>query len=163
MTFQHYELGADASLLDRTTLRVFNWWRRIGRDFFTTYFLTQLMLATVLVVPLTSVPSVGLWQAIGAAAAVIAPIAAWLVHRRHYSWSRPRMNPRARTWGITLGILLFLVTGVFLMVCVGYIGVLIAMLAPQGPLALLPAMGTGAAAWIAATIRKRQLDSPIYP
>ena len=163
MTVQHYELGAGASLLDRTTLRVFNWWRRAGRDLFSAYFLTQLTLATVLAVPLTAVPNVGPWQAIGAAVAVVAPVAAWLAHRRRYSWSRPKMNPRARTWGITMGVLLFLVSGVFVMVGVGYIGVLISMLAPQGPLALLPAIGTGAVGWIAATIRKRQLDDPIYP
>ena len=73
------------------------------------------------------------------------------------------MNPRARTWGITMGVLLFLVSGVFVMVGVGYIGVLISMLAPQGPLCLLPAIGTGVVGWVAATLRKRQLDDPIYP
>lgn len=163
MTVQHYELEDGASLLDRTTLRVFNWWRRSGRDFSSAYFLTQLTLATVLAVPLTAVPNVGPWQAIGAAVAVVAPVAAWLAHRRRHDWSQPKMNPRARTWGITMGVLLFLLSGVFVMVGVGYIGVLISMLAPQGPLALLPAVGTGAVGWIAATIRKRHLDDPIYP
>lgn len=163
MTVQRYELGAGASLLDRITLRVFNWWRRTGRDFVSAYLLTQLAVATLLAVPLTAVPNVGSWQAIGAVAAVIAPVAAWLIHRRRYQWVRPKMNPRARNWGIGLGVLLFLATGVFLMVAIGYIGVLISMLAPQGPLALLPAVGTGLIGWVAATMRKRQLDDPIYP
>jgi len=163
MTTHHFDLGDDASPLDRATLRVFAWWRRSGHDFVRAYLLTQLALAAILTAPLTAVPSGSMWNPIGAAAAIAAPIAAWAMHRRRYSWRAPYGNLRALRWGIGLGILLFLVTGVFLMVVIGYVGVLIGMLAAQGPLALLPALGTGLVGWLAAAYRKRRLDDPIYP
>lgn len=163
MTVQHYELGPDAAFIDRVTLRVFNWWRGTGRDFVTAYFLTQLALAAILAIPLTATPNQGLWPLVGAIAAALAPVAAWMAHRRRHGWSRPAQNHRAQRWGIALGVLLMLGTGVFLMLPIGYIGIGIAMLAPQGPLVLLPAVGTGLVGWAAATVRKRQLDNPIYP
>lgn len=163
MTAHHFDLGDDASPLDRATLRVFTWWRGPGRDFVRTYLLTQLALAAILAAPLTAVPSSTAWNPIGALAAIVAPVAAWATHRRRYGWRAPYGNLRAVRWGIGLGILLFLVTGVFLLVLVGWVGVLIAMLSPQGPLALLPAIGTGVLGWAAAAYRKHRLDDPIYP
>jgi hypothetical protein len=163
MTASHYELGADASLLDRTTLRIFRWWRGAGRDFLRAYFLTQLALAAVLVVPLTAVPNSSSWHLVGAVAALLAPVVAWMVHRRRYGWRPVVENRRARRWGIGLGVALFLVTGVLLAVMVSYIGIAIAMLSPQGPLVLVPAIATGFLGWYAAAYRKRQLDDPLYP
>ena len=163
MTASHFDLGDDASPLDRATLRVFAWWRRSGRDFARAYLLTQLALAAILAAPLTAVPSSSAWNPVGAVAAIVAPVAAWAMHRRRYGWRAPYGNLRAVRWGIGLGVLLFLVTGVFLMVVIGYVGVLIAMLSAQGPLALLPALGTGLLGWLAAAYRKRRLDDPIYP
>lgn len=163
MTAHHYELGPGASLLDRITLRLFRWWRGAGRDFLLACFLTQLVVAAMLVIPLAAVPGDGNWQAVGALAALVAPVAAWMVHRRRHDWRVPPANPRARRWGIGLGVALFLVTGLFLMVLLSYIGIVISMLSAQGPLALLPALGSGAVGWLAAVYRKRQLDNPIYP
>lgn len=163
MTAYHFDLGDDASPLDRATLRVFAWWRGSGRDFVRAYLLTQLALAAILAAPLTAVPSSSVWNPIGAVAAIVAPVAAWATHRRRYGWRAPYGNQRAMRWGIGLGIVLFLVTGVFLMVVIGYVGVLIGMLAAQGPPALLPALGTGLLGWAAATYRKHRLDDPIYP
>jgi hypothetical protein len=163
MTTDNWTLGTDASLLDRATLRVFRWWRRFGSDFVRSYFLTQLTLAAILTVFLTPVRVFGDWHLIGAVAALVAPVAAWLVHRRRYGWRAPIGNQRAIKRGITLGILFFLATGVLLMVVFSYVAVVIGMLSPQGPLVLIPAVLTGAAGWLAATHRKRQLDNPIYP
>lgn len=163
MTAYNYDLGDNASLLDRATLRVFAWWRRSGRDFARAYLLTQLALAAILATPLIAVPSRGAWNPIGAVAAIVAPVAAWAMHRRRYGWKAPYGNLRAVRWGIGLGILLFLPTGVFIMVAVGYVGVIIGMLSPQGPLALIPAVFTGTIGWLAATHRKKQIDNPIYP
>jgi hypothetical protein len=163
MTTHEYRLGDEASLLDRATLRVFRWWRGPGRDFLSAYGLTQLTLAAILAVPLTAVPDVSLWNPLAAVAAVVAPIGAWVVHRRRYGWRAPLADQRAVVWGIGLGFVLFLVTGVLLMVLVGYVGIVIAMLSAQGPLALLPAVGTGLLGWLAAAHRKRRLDDPIYP
>lgn len=163
MTIRHFDLGGDASLLDRATLRVFAWWQRSGRDFVRAYLLTQLTLAALLAAPLTAVPSGTVWNPIGAVAAVVAPVAAWAMHRRRHGWRAPYGNSRALRWGISLGVLLFLLTGVFIMVLVGYVGVLIGMLSAQGPLSLLPALGTGLLGWLAAAYRKHRLDDPIYP
>lgn len=163
MTASHYELGADAPLLDRITLRIFRWWRGSGRDFLRAYFLTQLVLAAVLVIPLTAVPYNTSWQLVGAMAAVAAPIVAWIGHRRRYDWRPVVASRRARNWGIGLGVVLFVVTGVLLALMVSYIGIAISMLSPQGPLALIPAVATGGLGWYAAAYRKRQLDDPIYP
>ncbi len=163
MTVDVYRLGDGASLLDRVTLRVFRWWRGAGRDFVRAYFLTQLTIAALLVLPLTAVPSVSSWAAAGAVAAVIAPVAAWITHRRRYGWTAPPSNQRAVTWGIGFGVLFFLVTGLALMVLLGYIGVVISQLSAQGPPALVPAIATGLAGWLAAAYRKRRLDDPVYP
>ena len=163
MTAYHFDLGDDASPLDRATLRAFAWWRGRGRDFVRAYLLTQLALAAMLAAPLTAVPSSSVWNPIGAVAAIVAPVVAWAMHRRRYGWRAPYGNLRAVRWGIGLGVLLFLVTGVFLMVVIGYVGVLIAMLSTQGPLALVPAIGTGVLGWAAAAYRKHRLDDPIYP
>ena len=163
MTTYNFDLGEDASPLDRATLRVFAWWRGTGRDFVRAYLLTQLALAAILAAPLTAVASSGVWSRIGAVAAIVAPVAAWAIHRRRYNWRAPYGNLRAVRWGIGLGVLLFLFTGVFLMVVIGYVAVLIGMLAAQGPLAVLPAIGTGLVGWVAAAYRKRRLDDPIYP
>lgn len=163
MTAHNWHLGDEASMLDRATLRVFRWWHVSGRDLTRAYFLTQLTLAVVLVIPLTAVPTSSIWNPLGAVAATVAPIAAWLVHRRRYQWRAQAGNRRAVRRGITVGVLLFLFTGVVLMVLLSYIGVAIAMLSPQGPLALIPAVGTGGLGWLAATRRKRHLDNPIYP
>jgi hypothetical protein len=163
MTAYNYDLGDDASLLDRATLRAFAWWRGSGRDFARAYLLTQLALAAILAAPLTAVPSSTAWNLIGALAAIVAPVAAWAMHRRRFGWRAPYGNLRAVRWGIGLGILLFLGTGVFLMVVIRYVGVLIGMLSAQGPLALLPAIGTGVLGWAAAAYRKHRLDDPIYP
>ena len=163
MTAHHFDLGDDASPLDRATLRVFAWWRGPGRDFVRAYLLTQLALAAMLAAPLIAVPSSSVWNPIGAVAAIVAPVAAWAMHRRRHGWRAPHDHLRALRVGIGLGILLFLVTGVFLMVIIGYVGVLIGMLSAQGPLALLPAPGTGLLGWAAAAYRKHRLDDPIYP
>jgi hypothetical protein len=163
LTAHNWSLGEGASALDRATLRVFRWWRGSGRDFVRAYLLTQLALAALLVAPLTAVPSSTVWNPVGAVAAIAAPIAAWIIHRRRFGWAAPAGNRRAVKWGIGLGVALFLVTGVFVMVLLGYIGVAIGMLSPQGPLVLVPALGTGVAGWLAAAYRKRQLDDPIYP
>ncbi len=158
-----YRLGDEASLLDRVTLRLFNWWRKTGRDFVRAYLLTQLAVAALLAVPLTAGPAVASWTAIGAVTAAMAPVAAWMVHRRRYGWRAPAANQRAVRWGIGLGVLLFLMTGVVLLVLLGYIGVVIGMLSPQGPLALLPAVATGLFGWLAAAHRLRRIQDPIYP
>ncbi len=163
MTADVFRLGDEASLIDRVTLRVFRWWRGPGRDFVRAYLLTQLTIAALLAIPLTAVPAVSSWAAVGAVAAVGAPVAAWITHRRRSGWSAPASNQRAVKWGIGLGILFFLATGLALMVLLTYIGVVISMLAAQGPLALIPAIATGTAGWLAAAYRKRRLDDPVYP
>jgi hypothetical protein len=163
MTTPDWSLGDEASLLDRITLRVFRRWQTSGRDFTRAYFLTQLTLAAILVVPLTAVPTPSAWNPVGAVAALVAPITAWTMHRRRYGWRAPAGNRRAVKWGISLGVLLFLVTGVLVMVVLSYVGIAISMLSPQGPLVLIPAVGTGLLGWLAAARRKRRLDDPIYP
>ncbi len=163
MTADLYRLGDEASFLDRATLRLFRWWRGPGRTFARTYVLTQLTLAALLTVPFTAVPAVSSWATAGAVAAVLAPVLAWMAHRRRYGWRAPQGSVRAAQWGIGLGILLFLVTGMALLVLLGYVGVVISMLSAQGPLALLPAVATGLIGWLAASYRRRQLLSPIYP
>ncbi len=163
MTIDHYQLGPEASLLDRSTLRIMRWWRRSGRDFVTGYVLAQLLLAAVLSTVLAFVPSAGFWSGAGAVAALLAPGAAWVIHRRTRDWPRVDVNHRARGWGAAFGVLLIFVTGWFVLLPLTYLGVAISMLAAQGPLGLVPAVGTFAAGWVAATIRKRQLDDPVYP
>lgn len=163
MTTHDWNLGDDASRLDLATLRAFRWWHNSGRDFLRSYLLTQLALAAILTLGLAAVPSPSGWAALGAVAAVVAPIAAWIIHRRRYGWRAPASNARAAGWGITAGLVLFLVTGVVLMVLLGYVAILISMLSAQGPLGMIPAFATGAGGWFAAAHRKRRIDDPIYP
>ena len=163
MTAANYELGADASPLDRATLPIFRWWQRSGRDFFRSFMLTQLGLMAVLITFLAAVPGSRTWNQVGAAAALFAPVAAWIAHRRRYNWQPVVTNERARKWGIWLGVGLIFVTGWVFGLFLTYFAVLIGMLSAQGPLGLLPAVATGAAGWFAASYRKRQIDDPIYP
>ncbi len=163
MNVARYELASDASVLDRSTLRLMKWWHRSGRDLVRAATTTALIVSAVLGAFLVATPGDPLVTT-GTGLAMIAGPAGWLVYRRIRPFTGFAVNKRARATGIAVGVVvsvalaplfvLPLLAIHMIVISASNVGSLLAYL----PAGLLAAVGAGAARW-----RRIRYENPIYP
>ncbi len=162
MNIQTYTLAPSASRLDKSTLRVMKAWHRSGRDFLRAAIVTMLLAGVAFSVLLVAVPSRGLFGTLGGGLATVGIPIGWLAHRRGHPVDLG-VNRKARSRGITLGVLLFpLGIGIVATMTTG-LNLLIGTLAAVPALQLIPGIAMVAIGWFAASLRWRQINDPIYP
>ena len=162
MNVQAYALTPSAPRIDRLTLRVMKAWHRSGRDLLRALIVTMLLVGVAFSVALVAVPAGGILGTLGGGLATIGIPIGWLAHRRQYPVAL-EVNRKARSRGITLGVLLFpLGIGIVGTMSVG-LHLLVGPLAALPPLQLIPGIVMVAVGWFAASLRWRRINDPLYP